>query len=111
SRLQAEQEEACDAEVIHSGVPPVDYASHLVEIARLFHVSPNECQATLPLARRRLESRVHTILRKRGLPPGVPAASWAAVALLLAGVAIPVSMLHPGRETLAADTIRALPYP
>ncbi|HWV58114.1 MAG TPA: M56 family metallopeptidase [Longimicrobiales bacterium] len=112
SRLQAEQEEACDAQVIHCGVRPVDYASHLVEIARLFHASPYEWRATLPLARCRLESRVLSILQKRGLPPGVPATAWSGVALLLASIVVPVSMLHPGREPAPIPSQPvALPFP
>jgi beta-lactamase regulating signal transducer with metallopeptidase domain len=97
TRLYQEQEKACDAAVIGSGVKPYVYASCLLEATRLCREP--ELLAGLGFSNRRkrfLEDRIHAVLRagttlKRGaLVLGL------VVALLAAGVAMSAAGMQGG---------------
>ncbi|HEV3060096.1 MAG TPA: M56 family metallopeptidase [Vicinamibacterales bacterium] len=63
ARLRAEQEQACDDQVLKAGTPASDYADHLCEIVRASQVVSAPGWATLAVKRRsRLHDRVRAIL-------------------------------------------------
>jgi hypothetical protein len=102
-RLRIERERACDDFVLESGARPSDYADHLLDIARSLGVARCSTFAAVAIAKRsQLEGRLLAILdpslsRRR---PGT--ASFVAVAVLIASVALPLGAL---RLTAQADGV------
>jgi beta-lactamase regulating signal transducer with metallopeptidase domain len=70
-QLHVERELACDDQVLEVGTKASEYASHLVEIARVFTASEELSPVAVGMACSQLESRVRSILdpgvRRRGL--------------------------------------------
>ena len=63
-KLRVEQEWACDEHVLAAGVAPSDYATHLLEIARNFHVDAMSAVTTTAIARpSQLQDRLCAILK------------------------------------------------
>ena len=115
SHVQKEQEQACDDLVLASGVTPVDYAEHLLAVARSFYGNRGELAATVAMAREiSLKHRIRVILdsstnRRPALSGyGLP------LILLLFGFALPVAALRPveaesdrAQDHLPAGTVEA----
>jgi beta-lactamase regulating signal transducer with metallopeptidase domain len=110
-RVHAEQEQACDDEVLRHGVSPVDYAQQLLEVARAFYVRRRLADVTLTLARGvTLKARVRAILDGRrnrqqratltGACATVVLAAWALSVSVLRAAAPPQPILDP----VTADT-------
>ena len=63
-KLRVEQEWACDEHVLAAGVAAPDYAAHLLEIARSFHVDGMSLVTTTAIARpSQLQERLCAILK------------------------------------------------
>ncbi|MCC7176802.1 MAG: TonB family protein [Acidobacteria bacterium] len=94
ARLRRESELACDDEVLATGVPAVDYADHLLDIARTRRPTPAWGSAMSMARPSTLERRISAMLtcardRRR---PTRPARFAAALALLT--MALPVAAIH-----------------
>jgi beta-lactamase regulating signal transducer with metallopeptidase domain len=105
-RVREEREMACDELVLAAGVPPVDYAEHLVEIARGVVRERRPAIVGLRVARRTgMEGRVARILDARaGQNRGHAAGAvllWTFVAALLLGTATPIARALPARAAKA----------
>lgn len=112
-RARDAQEEACDEIVLGTGVRGVDYAGHLVDIARACaHHGPPIPEAALTIgARERLERRVRSILSAR--PAGRRRGLAAAVTFALVLVAAPVTgvRVEPIRDRVVATALEELGSP
>ena len=65
-RLRRESEQACDDAVLDTGVPPRDYAAHLLEIARSCRRFPPAWTSAMPIAHTStLERRIAVMLNPR----------------------------------------------
>ena len=98
ARLRRESEQACDDAVLAAGVPPSEYASHLVEIARACRpVSP--LVTAMPIARpSTLEWRI-TAMLNASLSRTAPSRRTLAFAVLvLLAVTIPVASFRAAAQ-------------
>jgi TonB family protein len=65
-RLRRESEQACDDAVLHSGVDPTDYASHLLDLARTLNAGRSAYVPAPAMARpSSLEGRIGAMLNAR----------------------------------------------
>jgi TonB family protein len=90
--LRRESEQACDDAVLRLGVPPRDYALHLVDVARSCRSSALPVAAVMPMARpstleRRITAMLNPSLGRRVLTVRV----LALTATVLAALALPVA--------------------
>ena len=100
-KLRAEQERACDDSVITLGTPPVEYASHLLEVARSARNIGMSSFVSVAMARpSQLEGRLLAVLhnRRRNSLTRTRSAGAVMVALLLV---LAVSALRPMRAESA----------
>ncbi|HZJ00390.1 MAG TPA: M56 family metallopeptidase, partial [Gemmatimonadaceae bacterium] len=100
-KLRAEQERACDDSVITLGTPPVEYASHLLEVARSARNIGMSSFVSVAMARpSQLEGRLLAVLnnRRRNSLTRTRRAGTVMVALLLL---LGVSALRPMRAESA----------
>ena len=100
-KLRAEQERACDDSVITLGTPPVEYASHLLEVARSARNIGMSSFVSVAMARpSQLEGRLLAVLnsRRRNALTRTRSAGAVMVALLLV---LAVSALRPMRAESA----------
>ena len=91
-RLRRESEQACDDAVLRLGVPPRDYALHLVDVARSCRSSALPVAAVMPMARpstleRRITAMLNPALGRRVLT----VRALAITATVLAALALPVA--------------------
>lgn len=95
STVLEEQERACDDAVLAVGTPPVDYADHLLEIARGLRGQPRHPLAAVAMAREAgLTRRVRAILSPReSRRPLASLAGGGAIAVLLLAAA-PIAVLR-----------------
>ena len=91
-RLRRESEQACDDAVLRLGVPPRDYAMHLLGVARSCRSSSLPVAAVMPMARpstleRRIAAMLNPSLGRRAL------SRWAVAVTVvgLLGVALPTA--------------------
>lgn len=91
-RMREERERACDDLVLRSGSSAVDYASHLLAVARSLRATPWPAMAAEPMARSpRIEGRLRAILDgSRSRRPIGRRAGWLAMAVA-ALMVVPVS--------------------
>lgn len=102
-RVRSEQEQACDDLVLTAGTAPVDYAEHLLAVARAFHGSRWELGATVAMAREvSLKQRIRTILDAQTNRGPLRSASGLLALLLLTSISLPVAALRP-RESAVDD--------
>jgi TonB family protein len=127
SRLRAESERACDDTVLNSGIRAVDYASHLLEIAR--GATPRPPRPVIAMARgSSLEGRISAMLNasisRRPLRHAARLATLAAFAAVT--VPLAVAQVHvssftgivldqtdrriPGAEVVLSDTSNRARY-
>jgi beta-lactamase regulating signal transducer with metallopeptidase domain len=95
--VQAEQEQASDDLVLAAGTPAVDYADHLLAIARTLRGESRTLAATIGMAREiGLKRRIRTILD--GRTRRNPLRSWhgAVTLLALCGFSLPVAAIRAG---------------
>lgn len=86
-RLHREAEIACDEAVVHEGIAPVAYAEHLLAILGSAGRAERRAAAPGAVARRGLESRIHSLLRlEGGGAPRGPLRRMAAAASIAASV-------------------------
>lgn len=112
SAVFQEQERACDDAVIAVGTPPVDYADHLLEIARGLRGQSSHPLAAVAMAREAgLTRRVRAILnpRESRRPLGSLAGGGAIAALLLAAAPIAVLRAAEATNPLPERLPRSLP--
>jgi len=84
--LRAEQERACDEKVLVSGTPAVEYAAHLLEVARSARTLGPQGFVSLAMARpSQLEGRLLAVLNSRtnrnGVSPAMKSVAIAGTAL------------------------------
>ncbi len=105
-RLRLESEHACDDAVLHLGVPAPDYASQLLDLARLFRRSRRSFFPAPAMARPSdLERRVRVMLNSRIDRSPVGFRSGWLVALALLALTVPIAGLSLSeRGTLPAGT-------
>ncbi|UCC29141.1 MAG: hypothetical protein JSU86_13170, partial [Phycisphaerales bacterium] len=100
-RLYVEREQACDDDVIALGIKPSEYATHLLDIARLMPLRRAAPTVTLAMARCcRLKGRVMSVLnsgsrKRRGMALFVP------VILSVTGVILTVAAIRPWTDPSA----------
>jgi TonB family protein len=93
-RLRDESEQACDDAVLSCGVDGLDYAGHLLEVARSVTASPAGVFPAPAMARRStLERRVRAMLNDRLNRTPVTRAAGIAILMALVGVTIPLAGL------------------
>lgn len=93
--LHRQSEGACDAAVVRTGMPPHEYAAHLLEIARSCRAHAFPVAAAVPMARpSTLQSRVAAMLSPRFVKHGLAAPAVALVLVALAGIALPAAALR-----------------
>lgn len=96
ARVQKEQEQACDDLVLASGATPVDYAEHLLAVARSFYGNRWELGATVTMAREvSLKHRIRAILDSTTNRRPALSGYGLLVILLLSGFSLPVAALRP----------------
>ena len=90
-RLRDESERACDDEVLGQGCEAVDYASHLVGIARELHRSrtwvPAPSVARCTTLERRVRAMLDPLVNRRPVSRSARASAW----LAALAIAVPVS--------------------
>jgi TonB family protein len=91
-RLRAESELACDDEVINGGIEGVDYAGHLLELARVLN-SPRHAWLSAPAMARRssLEGRISAMLNAGLNRHPVTRAARAVTCALVLGLTLAVA--------------------
>jgi TonB family protein len=91
-RLRAESELACDDEVLNGGIEGVDYAGHLLELARVLN-SPRHAWLSAPAMARpsSLEGRISAMLNARLNRHPVTRAARAVTCALVLGLTLAVA--------------------
>lgn len=110
-RLRLESERACDDQVLGFGVPGVEYAAHLLDVARRSGEMRLGGAVAIGMARRsQLEGRLLAVLEPgRSRNPPAPKSRIAAFAGLAAFV-LPLAMIQPAaRETGAGGPPAPVP--
>ncbi len=92
--LRRDSEHACDDIVLDAGVPPRDYAEHLLDLAQTCRPGPGWAAATLMARPSTLERRFAAMLNSRIDRRPVSPRRLAVAALLIAAAALPVAALH-----------------
>ena len=100
-RVRAERELACDEHVLGVGVNACDYASHLVEIARLCRVPSATPIGAVAMARpSQLEGRLQVILEERSVSRWVRSTRMRRLTVAGLGVlALPLAAMNPWTES------------
>ena len=97
AQMRLEQEKACDDEVVQQGVQSVDYAGHLLSIARRSLTIGNRGSRvphTLGMAKEpMLKKRMRSILNVQTPRYGLSTVSRALSALLVLGMILPISAM------------------
>lgn len=98
-RLRRESERACDDAVLRLGVPPRDYALHLVDVARCCRSSAPTVAAVMQMARpstleRRITAMLNPALGRRVLS----VRALALTAIVLAALAPPVAAFRLAQD-------------
>ena len=92
ARLRRESEHACDDVVLELGISSTSYASHLIDLARSFSVHGRTWLPAPSIARpSTLERRVRAMLNPQVNRRPVSRLRRAALAMLLAGITIPIT--------------------
>jgi TonB family protein len=99
TRLRRESERAADDEVLARGVPPREYAEHLVEIARTCRRSASRWAPAMTMVRpSALEGRIAAMLSphldRRAVSPRVLVLTSA----VMLGLALPIAVVRSGQE-------------
>jgi beta-lactamase regulating signal transducer with metallopeptidase domain len=101
-RIHVEQEQACDDLVLQSGTESIEYAEHLLAIARAFSGNHWEFGAAITMARETgLKHRIRLILEKQTDRGPLLCGTGLVALTLLAAVAIPVAALRAEDESAA----------
>jgi len=99
ARLRRESEQACDDAVLRAGVPPSEYASHLVDIARACRPASPIATKAMPIARpSTLEWRITAMLNTSLSRTAPSRRTLAAALLVLLAVTIPVASFHAAAQ-------------
>jgi beta-lactamase regulating signal transducer with metallopeptidase domain len=110
-RLFNAQEQACDDLVLTAGTRPVEYAEHLLQVARAFNRERTQMAVGVALAREvSLKTRVRSILDGHANRRPLNTRSGVAVLLLLAGALVVVASVRPTvgtAEPRVKDTVGA----
>jgi TonB family protein len=102
-RLRREAERACDDEVLAEGLPPQEYAEHLLALARLCRGSRSRWASAMPMAHAStLERRITAMLDPRLDRRAVSRRAFALAGGLLLAVAIPVAAVRGAQTGPAA---------
>ena len=95
-QLRAESEQACDDLVLTSGIPPAEYADHLLEVVRGLTKRRGSMPAVVTMAcKQDITARIKTILatsKNRSAATGRGLAAGILAALV---VVLPLAMIHP----------------
>jgi beta-lactamase regulating signal transducer with metallopeptidase domain len=123
-RLRSEQEQACDDSVLATGTPPLDYADHLLAIARAFYGSRVDLGLALSMAREiSLKNRIRAILDEELDRRPLRSRRGVGTAAALIAVVLPVAALNgaesapeeaeppPSVETSVSDILAAVGAP
>jgi beta-lactamase regulating signal transducer with metallopeptidase domain/DUF4097 and DUF4098 domain-containing protein YvlB len=107
-RLRAERERACDDQVLGAGERASAYATHLLEVARVYRPVRPAGAAAIAMARpSQLEGRLLAVLDggRRRRPPGrrAQAVAMASAALLIIPLAAVQTAAAPADELTSAD--------
>jgi beta-lactamase regulating signal transducer with metallopeptidase domain len=95
-RLCNAQEQACDDLVLVTGTRPVEYAEHLLQVARAFNGERAQLGAGVALAREiNLKTRIRNILDGQTNRRPLYSRSGVAVLLLLGGALVVVASVRP----------------
>lgn len=103
-RLRIEREEACDDQVLLSGMKPSSYASHLLEVAKSLRGGVSLFSVASAMAQRsQLRARVTAVLEDRSRRPISRTAVGAAVMVAVATL-IPLAVIRPTLSAQEAQT-------
>ena len=95
SRLRREAERACDDEVIAEGIPPQEYAEHLLALARLCRGSGSRWASAVPMAHAStLERRITAMLDPRLDRSAVSRRAFALAGACFLAVTIPIAAVR-----------------
>ncbi len=105
-RMQIEAEAACDDLVLGAGSKPAEYAEHLLEIASGLRSHLFAAHSSIALARKsKLEGRLLAILDGRRNRRRLTMVGAMLAVLLIAGLAVPISILQAKPKTAASERI------
>ncbi|HVF41176.1 MAG TPA: M56 family metallopeptidase, partial [Gemmatimonadaceae bacterium] len=98
-RMRSERELACDEQVLNAGVNACDYASHLLDIARVFRTPAATSMAAIAMARpNQLEGRLLAILDGETQPrPAVRPITRLVVMSAITALVLPLAAMRPWR--------------
>ena len=111
--LRREQEQACDDRVLHSGLPPTDYAAHLLAVAsqkhRLFAPAIGLAMARNSRIERRLASILDARSNRRSLSraqASLVAAGLLALVIPLASLTTQIKESHAAEQAATKDDVK-----
>jgi beta-lactamase regulating signal transducer with metallopeptidase domain len=93
-RLRVEREHACDALALAGGVPRLEYATHLLEIARAYS-APRFAAGAVAMARSRIELRLRAILAADNAERSLSRKLAAATVLTTFALLVPLAAIAP----------------
>jgi beta-lactamase regulating signal transducer with metallopeptidase domain len=94
-RLRQESEQACDDAVIANGMTGLEYAAHLLAVARTLNGSASTWAPALLMARpSTLQKRIVAMLNPAVKRAQVTWASFAVIAVLFAGLTLPIAAIR-----------------
>jgi TonB family protein len=100
TRLRREGEQACDDLVLGAGVPARQYATQVLELARICRPYRSPSQAVTPMAHpSTLERRFAAMLNPRLDRRPSSRRTLVAAAMLLIGLSVPAAAFRPGQTT------------
>jgi beta-lactamase regulating signal transducer with metallopeptidase domain len=107
-RVHTEQEQACDDLVLQAGTGSIEYAEHLLAIARAFSGNQWEFGAAITMAREvSLKHRIRAILETRTNRGPLLCVQGLFALALLCGIALPVAALRAEPEPIAPPALAA----
>jgi beta-lactamase regulating signal transducer with metallopeptidase domain len=93
--LRAESERACDDQVLSAGVPAMDYARHLVDVARTLSQRNILPDVVLPMATPPITGRLEAVLQKGKVRSMMTRKNCLMAGLLAAAILAPLAALRP----------------
>jgi len=100
SQMRKERERASDDQVVCMGIRPTDYASHLLELARLLKPQRNSLSATVAMAHRlEIEQRLLAILNPKINHQTLTCVPRSLIAAAILGLLLSIASAHTSGDS------------